>query len=159
MASQRINPKDTTNLVVLNLAHVQARLREPRKPLLEGDEQALGALGEHVPLLRVHDHVLHDASPGRRLGAPTAPHVDGGLHAVGDLQRVVLRREVQAVEEAVRGEVLRGDVAVYDVAQRRAPVLTHSKNESCQNIEMHKHSIDRYVTMFALRCTFGSESR
>ena len=56
--------------------------------------------------------------------APPAPHVDGGLDAVGDLQRLVLRRQVEAVEEAVRGEVVRGDVPVYDVAQRRAPVLS-----------------------------------
>jgi hypothetical protein len=125
-------PNDTANLVVLDLAHVQARLCEPGEPLLQGYEEALGALSEQVSLLRVHDHVLHDAP--RRLGAraarrfrgaaPPAPHVDGGLDAVGDLQRLVLRRQVQAVEEAVRGELVRGDVPVDDVAQRRAPILT-----------------------------------
>lgn len=135
------------NLVVLNLAHVQAGLCEPGEPLLQRYQQPLRALGEQVSLLRVHDHVLHDA-PGR-LGAraarrlrgaaaapPPAPHVDGGLDAVGDLQRLVLRRQVEAVEEAVRGEVVRGDVPVYDVAQRRAPVLTgpnvESNKASCQ---------------------------
>jgi hypothetical protein len=115
------------NLVVLDLAHVQARLSEPGEPLLEGHEQRLRALGEQVPLLRVHDHVLHDA-PGRSgAAAPLpAPHVDGGLDAVGDLQRLVFRRQVEAVEEVVLGELVRGDVPVDDVAQRRAPVLPHT---------------------------------
>lgn len=112
-------------LVVLDLAGVQGGLGEAGEALLEAEQDVAGAARQHHVLVGLHE--LLDGAP-RRPGVPLArlppPHVHRRLDAVGRLEGVVLRRDLQPVQEVLRRELARErHVPVDQVAHARPPAL------------------------------------
>lgn len=86
-------------LVELDFAGVERGLRKVGKSLLQADQKRFSSLGEV-----------------RFSGCPSSPDVDRRLNSIRDLENLMLRRQIQAIEQAFRRELIGSDKAIQQIA-------------------------------------------